>query len=419
MSTEWPLWSLGTPAPDNAHPAPEGVQPPDEQAPAPAQAPAQPAAGPAAEPVPPAAPEPACPACGRPIDPAAWFCEACGNPLKPSVAAVPSSPSPGDSSTQTRRLGERASALADCPVCGGSVGADGYCQTCGAKAPSARDHFTSAPAPWVGGVCDRGVQHSRNEDAMALWAEGDRAVLVVCDGVSTSIDSDVAALAGAEKARDVLVALSSEGIGSDDSEDTALASALVTATEEANKAVIAHTAPDSTNAASATFAAAVVLNDRVHYANLGDSRVYLLTPTEKLLLSIDDSMAQAFIAEGMPRAEAEALPRAHGITKWLGRDANDTVPRTGHQPVTEPGWLVVCSDGLWNYASSPEELAVQVDAAASVSSDPTEIAGRLVVWANGQGGKDNVTVALASVPAGAPTLGATPSDQGKESAEHG
>ena len=76
---------------------------------------------------------------------------------------------------------------------------------------------------------------------------------------------------------------------------------------EANKAVIAHTAPDSTNAASATFAAAVVVNDRVHYANLGDSRVYLLTPTEKVLLSLDDSMAQAFISQGMSRAEAESL----------------------------------------------------------------------------------------------------------------
>ena len=401
MTTEWPLWSGGTPAePDPAPPTPEA----------------------AAGAVSPVAPAPTCPSCGRPIDPAALFCESCGNPLVPTVAATPASPAspaPGDSSTRTRRLGERASALADCPVCGGSVGADGYCQTCGAKAPSARDHFTSAPARWVGGVCDRGVQHSRNEDAMALWAEGDRAVLVVCDGVSSSIDSDVAALAGAEKARDVLVALNPDGLSGDEGEDTVLASNLVAATDEANKAVIAHTAPDSTNAASATFAAAVVVNDRVHYANLGDSRVYLLTPTEKVLLSLDDSMAQAFISQGMSRAEAESLPRAHAITKWLGRDAIETVPRTGHHAVTEPGWLVVCSDGLWNYASSPEELSDQVDAAAAASSDPVEIAGRLVVWANTQGGKDNVTVALARVPARAPTLGATPSEQGKDPAEHG
>ncbi len=43
---------------------------------------------------------------------------------------------------------------------------------------------------------------------MALDAHpepGSRAVLVVCDGVSTSTDSDVASLAAARAARDVLV----------------------------------------------------------------------------------------------------------------------------------------------------------------------------------------------------------------------
>jgi serine/threonine protein phosphatase PrpC len=245
-------------------------------------------------------------------------------------------------------------------------------------------------------------------------------VLVVCDGVSSSIDSDVAALAGAEKARDVLVALDSDGIFGADSEDVAVAQSLVTATAEANQAVIAHTAPDSTNAASATFAAAVVIGDRVHYANLGDSRVYLLGADEQLLLSVDDSMAQAFIAEGMARAEAEALPRAHAITRWLGRDAVETVPRTGVQQVRGPGWVVVCSDGLWNYASAPEDLAAQLAAATMDSDDPVEVASRLVVWANSQGGQDNVTVALARVPGGSPvTLGATASDKGKEPVENG
>ncbi|PZQ36520.1 MAG: serine/threonine protein phosphatase, partial [Phenylobacterium zucineum] len=307
-----------------------------------------------------------------------------------------------------------------CPSCGGTVGADGYCQTCGAKAPSLRDHFSAAPAEWIGGVCDRGLQHHRNEDAMALWARGDRAVLVVCDGVSTSIDSDVAALAAAGRACEVLTERVLAGVGDGADADAAMARALVEATSEANRAVIATTAPDSTNAASATFAAAVVIGDRVHYANLGDSRVYVLGATTQLLLSVDDSMAQAFIAEGMPREEAEALPRAHAITKWLGRDAVDTSPRTGVLQVTEPGWLVVCTDGLWNYASTPAELAAVVPA----ERDPAAVAQRLVTWANGRGGHDNVTVALARVPAAAEigvpgSLGSAPTDQEKEQPEHG
>lgn len=336
-----------------------------------------------------------CPGCGRPVDPSAWFCEACGEPLQPSQP--PPATSPAAVSGQTRRLGVRASEVTSCGVCGGTIDADGYCQTCGAKALSARDHFSEAPSEWVGGVCDRGRQHQRNEDAMALWCADDQAVLVVCDGVSTSADSDLAALAAARRGREVLVSGLTEGTAAENAETAA--AALVTATAEANAAAVASTNADGIAAASTTIAAAIVAAGRIHYANLGDSRVYFLGEHEQLLLSLDDSMAQAFIAEGMPRAEAEALPRAHAITKWLGRDTEDIVPRTGvHQP-TEPGWLVVCSDGLWNYASAPEELATQLAAAATQSTVGVEVARRLVEWANARGGQDNITVAVARLDA--------------------
>ncbi len=356
-----------------------------------------------------AVPRPTCPGCGLPVDPAARFCESCGSPLVPTAAApaAPPGPSADAPSAQTRRLGVRASEVLSCRSCGGTVGADGYCQTCGAKAPSARDHFSAAAAGWVGGVCDRGLQHARNEDAMALWAQADRAVLVVCDGVSTSVDSDVAALAAAEQARTVLADRVGGGHPGQDSDD-AMAAALVAAAAAANAAVVATTAQDSANAASATFAAAVVVGDRVHFASLGDSRVYFLGGSQRLLLSLDDSMAQAFIAEGMPRQEAEAMPRAHAITKWLGRDAHDIVPRTGVLRVPEPGWLVVCSDGLWNYASAPEELDGRLAAATAADTDPVAVAQRLVDWANSRGGQDNVTVALARVPAPPPPAATGP-----------
>jgi serine/threonine protein phosphatase PrpC len=200
-----------------------------------------------------------------------------------------------------------------------------------------------------------------------------------------------------------------------------LGQAFVEAAAAANAQVVATTAPESTNAASATFAAAVVADGRVHYANLGDSRVYFLGRTDQLLLSVDDSLAQSFIEQGMTREEAESLPRAHAITRWLGRDSTEIVPRVGERELTEPGWVVVCSDGLWNYASSPAELATQLDAAAA-DDDPTAIAGRLVAWANSRGGKDNITVALARVekPAGQPhSLGDTVPAAGEEPPQHG
>ncbi len=339
-----------------------------------------------------------CPNCGQPIAPDAAFCEGCGTTLNPSQPAT-ITPARSSGSTQTRRLGSRASNAVTCALCGGTIDADGYCSTCGAKAPSARDHYTSVPAAWVAGVCDRGIHHTRNEDALALWADEDRAVLVVCDGVSSSVDADAAATAAAEAVLTYLVEWVGTLTAGVPVEPDAASAAFVEAAARANHAVIAVTAADSTNAASTTLAVAVVLADEVHYANLGDSRVYVLTESGGSLLSVDDSMAQAFIAEGMDRVEAEALPRAHAITKWLGRDAVDIVPRTGTYLVQDPGWVAVCSDGLWNYASGPAELAAQLAAATTGGDNPAAVAGRLVAWANAQGGKDNVTVALARCPA--------------------
>ena len=111
-------------------------------------------------------------------------------------------------------------------------------------------------------------------------------------------------------------------------------------------------------------------------------------------------MAQVLIAGGTPRAEAEASKQAHSITKWLGNDSPDITPRVGRVEVTAPGWLLACSDGLWNYASEP--AALQELIRATGSTDPRAIATHLVAFANGSGGQDNITAALARVGGPAP-----------------
>src|SRR5690349_9627804 len=98
---------------------------------------------------------PACPTCAAPVSMGDRFCESCGAELGTGdPAAGPAAPTP-TVATPTH-----------CGVCGGPVGPDRLCQECGARAPSERDHVTEEPASWVAGVCDRGLHHSRNEDAM-------------------------------------------------------------------------------------------------------------------------------------------------------------------------------------------------------------------------------------------------------------
>lgn len=375
-----------------------------------------------------------CPSCRAVLAPGARFCESCGAQVgavaaPPVVGTTPGDHPLGDApiSAPTRKP---AAALPDpppppgrrpCGECGGEVGPDLYCLSCGTKAPSERDHFREQPASWVAGVCDKAVRKNRNEDAMALLAgaePGSRAVLVVLDGVSNSVDSDVASLAGARAAREVLRMPLPNGMGTPQSRDAAVTQVLARAAEAANTAIVATTDPDSPNPASATFVAVVLEGQRATWAGVGDSRAYWLpdagTPVQ---LTVDDSVAQMQMAAGVAREVAENGPQAHAITKWLGRDSEDIVPLVGSMELAEPGWLLACSDGLWNYASAPEALRDQV--AAIGTSDPAALTLGLVGFANAAGGHDNITVAVARVgvvavgqndTTPAPTSGGEPTD---------
>ena len=92
----------------------------------------------------------------------------------------------------------------------------------------------------------------------------------------------------------------------------------------------------------------------------------------------------------------QADSRAHSITRWLGADSRDVTPELNSLEVELPGLVVVCSDGLWNYAPTEAELHdVVMDGPAEESA--LERAERLVAFANAKGGHDNITVAIAEL----------------------
>ena len=325
-----------------------------------------------------------CPSCGAAVNAGDQYCEACGTQLAEAPPAEP------------------IAQAATCASCGGTFAADGYCESCGSRAPNPRDHFTEQPASWVAGACDRGIRHSRNEDAMALAASaepGRRAVMVVCDGVTSAVDSDDASLAAAQAARDVLDTSHSQGLGTDDSRRAAIITRLRHAVDAAGEAVADNTKPDvGDNPPSCTFVAVVVEDGLAVAGSVGDSRAYWLPDDgEPLMLTQDDSYAAEQIAAGVPRQEAEHGPGAHAITRWLGVDAPDHTPRTSMLELDVSGWLLACSDGLWNYCSEPAEMATLVRRTAADHSDPLALAGALVEFANAQGGQDNITAALVRI----------------------
>lgn len=254
---------------------------------------------------------------------------------------------------------------------------------------SERAHYVRFPAPWVAGASDTGRRHKTNQDALCLAVRNQpehAAVLAIADGVTTAEGSELASLVATETVVEQLTARTSNGQPAN--------LAFVQAFAEANQAVLE--ARDEPSAC--TLIAALVIDGMIAVGNVGDSRAYWIGDDGSCtLLSTDDSMAQARIMLGMPREEAEQSTQAHAITKWLGRQATNVLPSVITMQVTGHGWLLMCTDGLWNYASSPVHMEQLFTHVLQQNPAPPAVAEALVAWANSQGGKDNITVVVARV----------------------
>jgi serine/threonine protein phosphatase PrpC len=241
-------------------------------------------------------------------------------------------------------------------------------------------------------ISDRGRVRVRNEDAYAVLVEDGHMAVVVCDGVSTTDDSGQAARAASESA----LATLSSGLGRPESW-TDLAAAAVAEANRTLSSLSAARGPSS-DTGSTTIALALVRAGEVVVANVGDSRAYWIgQPGESLLLTVDDSWEHFARDAGFSEAEARDPARAHEITAWLGPDADQLHPHVAGYEPTSDGFVVLCSDGLWNYAEAPEELAALVEGVDEKT--PANVARQLVRVALEAGGADNVTVAVAAAPA--------------------
>jgi serine/threonine protein phosphatase PrpC len=314
-----------------------------------------------------------CPACGAPVLADDVYCEACGAQLGASTPA-PTTDRP-------------------CVSCGApaaEIDRDGYCGRCGHKQPPPHDHEETVVGP-AAGVTDRGVKHHRNEDAMALIAAGSAIGVVVCDGVSQSQNPQDASQAAADAAIAVLRTAMSSASG-------VRADAMVEAARAANAAVLevpwergAELGPPS-----CTFVGATVAGNRITVAWLGDSRAYWITAASGRALTQDDSWATAQVAAGrLTPSEALGDNQSHAITAWLGADAPTLDPHVSELVVDEPGIVVVCSDGLWNYAPTDAELRALIGPING--EEPLALARRLTRHAIDAGGHDNITVIVVTV----------------------
>jgi serine/threonine protein phosphatase PrpC len=364
------------------------------------------------DPAPPAA-STSCASCGEPLVEGARFCEACGaaaNGGAPGDAGAPAAPTAGASSDDDPTLDtslDFSSEVVACDKCGGEVADDGYCTVCG--------HRALEPVTVVDGgdlalATHRGRRHHRNEDsgALAVTAEG-WPVLVVSDGVSISPNPHLASRAAVDAA---VARLGGRPFGGPDDLVAAVADAHVAASAVPNDTDPQWTF-DGTHPAC-TIVVAVATPGEVHMANVGDARGYVVRRAPAAgggtgaadawsveQVTVDDSVAAQAVAQGVAVEVALNLPGGHAITAWLGGDARDVAAHVSSTRAAAGDLVLVCSDGLWNYAPTDQAIGGLVSAALPAPGGDIPLATvceHLVDWANEQGGADNICVTLAPVP---------------------
>ncbi|MEU9338208.1 PP2C family serine/threonine-protein phosphatase [Streptomyces sp. NPDC048290] len=307
------------------------------------------------------------------------------------------------------RIAEAPPAPAGVSVCvacrSGRVDDDGYCENCGHAQPRERDHMEQESGP-VAAVSDRGLRHHRNEDAFRVGCtalpDGSPVLLaIVCDGVSSATRPDDASLAASRAAGESLLTALPAGTHPQQAMHDAIVAASRAVNSLANEPATAREQGPHQNAPACTLVGAIVTGGLLVVGWVGDSRAYWV-PADRTSpparLTEDDSWAAQMVAAGlMNEAEAYADERAHAITGWLGADAYELEPHTASFKPDRPGVVVVCTDGLWNYAEGAEEMARTVPVDAAVR--PLHSARVLVGHALDGGGHDNVTVAVLPFPA--------------------
>lgn len=138
-----------------------------------------------------------------------------------------------------------------------------------------------------------------------------------------------------------------------------------------------------------TWTSAHIAPPRAVIVHLGDSRAYLIREGHLIQVSQDETMAQAFVDAGM---EPESVKNfGHILLNHLGGKKEEVTAQI-HEIDFGPGdQLLLCSDGLTDMVSER-----RIERELKAHQDPQAACDSLIELALQAGGKDNVTVTLAS-----------------------
>ena len=138
-----------------------------------------------------------------------------------------------------------------------------------------------------------------------------------------------------------------------------------------------------------TLVVATVIERTLYFANVGDSRLYLLSDDIKQL-SKDHSLVQEMVRlGGINQEEAKSHPDKNIITRAIG--AKDELDIDFYEyRLKKNDMILMCTDGLSNMVEDEEMLHI-----VKCSRDVVEAVEQLIERAKEHGGSDNIGVIVA------------------------
>ena len=138
-----------------------------------------------------------------------------------------------------------------------------------------------------------------------------------------------------------------------------------------------------------TLVVATVIEHTLYFANVGDSRLYLLNDDIKQL-SKDHSLVQEMVRlGGINREEAKNHPDKNIITRAIGAKEEIEIDFFEYR-LKKGEMILMCTDGLSNMVEEEEILHI-----IKSSRDVVEAVEQLIERAKDNGGNDNIGVIVA------------------------
>ena len=170
--------------------------------------------------------------------------------------------------------------------------------------------------------------------------------------------------------------------------DLSIQDLMRSAINEAQRAVT-QAAPGS----GTTLTVALIMGQQVTIGHVGDSRAYAIHHGGGEALTRDHSLVKRLEELGQISSEEAAIhPQRNVLYRALGQ-GEVLEPDIFTAPFPQPGYLMLCSDGLWSVIPETNLFNLVLTA-----KDLPSACQQLVAAANEAGGPDNISVILIQMP---------------------